>query len=184
MDRPFARRTFFITLRDYSAIGSTALTRNCWWIFRVNYQLGVKFRTRVNFRLRVRFWSRVNFWTRVKCRNRVLFCSEVVWRALIASAEQINPGGYAVRKPSDLLLVKWLGILSTKSCFRMVGRPMIKSMLVCIVLAIGHSSSSVILLSLLNNSKLNISFLLLTTVCAPFHVMLTVVGWRCMFEGR
>ena len=64
------------------------------------------------------------------------------------------------QKPFELLLVKLLGILSTKSCFRMVGRPMIMSMLVLIVLAIRRCSSSVLCLSYLNKSKLNTSFLI------------------------
>ena len=58
----------------------------------------------------------------------------------IANSEQIYPGGYAARNifgESVRLVVREVtGILSTKSCFRMVGRPMIKSMLVGIVLAV------------------------------------------------
>ena len=71
-------------------------------------------------------------------------------------------------KPSDLF-VKWLGILSTKSCFRMVGWPLIKSMLV--------GSNSVVGLSSLIKSKLNTTFFLLTIVCAPVPARLTAVCW-------
>jgi hypothetical protein len=179
MDRPFARRRFLISLRGCIAVGSVALTRNCWWIFRVNFRLGVKFRPRVNFRPRVKFRNRVKFRPSFVLGGCATCHTEVLRPGgSIASSEQINPSGYVARN------IFGQCILSTKSCFRMVGRPMIKSMLVSIVLAIRHGSSSVVCLSLLNKSKLNISFLLLTTVCAPFHVMLTVVGWWCMFEGR
>jgi hypothetical protein len=54
---------------------------------------------------------------------------------------------------------------------------MIKSMLVSIVLAIRHGSSSVILLKFIKRKQVE-HFILIANyrMCAPFHVMLTVVG--------
>jgi len=82
----------------------------------------------------------------------------------IASSELINPGGYAARNI--------FGIVSTKSCFRMVGRPLIKSMLVSIVLAIRHGSSSVILLKFIKQKQVE-HFILIANyrMCTiPCHV--------------
>ena len=61
----------------------------------------------------------------------------------------------------------------------MVGSPIFKSILVDIVLAIRHGSSSVVCLSSLNKSRLNTTLFLLTTVCAPVSARLTAVYWWC-----
>ena len=136
MDRLFARRRFLITLWECSAV----MTRNCWWIFRVNFP--------------------------ELSSDRVLLRSEGVRHVIqrfsdpegpLPVQNRLTPAGMQLvtksAKSFDVLFVKWLGILSTKSCFRMVGRPIIKSMLVSIVLAIRDCSSSVILLKFIKQKQ-------------------------------
>ena len=114
---------------DFTQLYTTRAGLKFWIVFRVNFRLRVKFRIRVKFRKRVKF-------------RLSLLCPEgaqhVVQRFSIPAGlcrdpnRSIPAGVLLVKisaKPSDALLVKFLGILIIKSCFRMVGRPIIKSML-------------------------------------------------------
>ena len=100
----------------------------------------MKFRPRVKFRNRVKF--RPSFVTLGGCAA----CYTEVLRpgGSVASSEQINPGGYAARNNIGVLFV----VPS-----HAVGRPIMKSMLISIVLAIRHGSSSVILLKLIKQKE-------------------------------